>query len=283
MDPIPQKPSSPAINLFFGLIGGVTEVTIDHPWWTLKRRCQTEKQSTLQVVKQIIKEGSFQELYRGYRVNCLNMSSVTALQMGTTAVFLKLFNENTFWGKCAAAFSGGIASAVIGGPCEQVMTTQQLRSLSPFNAFRTGIQAYGIRYPFRGLPMTALREGIFSSAYQVWGHMIQNQLMNCCSSSQENHPLMQRLSQLFGGVVAGATSAYLTHPIDTIKTLQQSSAIKISSLEAAQAIFTENGVRGFYRGGVPRAGGIASAVCILTFVDEKMKGLYWHIINQEDA
>lgn len=248
-----------------GFTQGVVEVTVDHPLWTIKRQLQVEGQVNLKP----------SVLYRGYLTNLVNMSTVTALQLTTGSIFRRFFgasDDTPFSSRnMAAAYTAGIASAFFSGPFEQFMTTQQNYSLNPRASIKKGIAIHGYRYPLIGFTATTAREGIFTMGYQVWQKIAKLFILNHLHSTPLTHRQKEWVAHVSGGIAAGTVAGYASHPFDMIKTSQQSSEIKISMWQTSKKIYSRCGLFGFFKGVVPRTGGICSAVCILSYVDGKLR------------
>ena len=58
---------------------------------------------------------------------------------------------------------------------------------------------------------------------------------------------------LICGLVSGILASLLTHPADVVKTAIQASTEPYNNITIVKNIFKENGLKGFFRGFVPRA------------------------------
>ena len=58
------------------------------------------------------------------------------------------------------------------------------------------------------------------------------------------------LNNLISGYIAGAFGAFCVLPIDIIKTNIQASINKLTAIQIIKRIYNENGIRGFYKGGI---------------------------------
>ena len=63
------------------------------------------------------------------------------------------------------------------------------------------------------------------------------------------------------GAVAGAASVIGNNPIDVVKTRVQN-GVSVSSLQCARDIFVNDGIRGFYRGCLPRLNRVTLEVAL---------------------
>jgi solute carrier family 25 aspartate/glutamate transporter 12/13 len=55
---------------------------------------------------------------------------------------------------------------------------------------------------------------------------------------------------LISGYIAGAFGAFVVLPIDIVKTNIQSSIVKLDPIQIIKTIYNQNGIRGFYKGGL---------------------------------
>jgi solute carrier family 25 citrate transporter 1 len=74
------------------------------------------------------------------------------------------------------------------------------------------------------------------------------------------------------GAIAGVITVYATQPFDTVKTKTQS-ARGASTMEAFRIVFTESGVRGFWRGSTMRLGRLVFSGGIVFTVYEKVAAI----------
>jgi hypothetical protein len=127
-------------------------------------------------------------------------------------------------------------------------------------------QTNGLRGFGRGLAGTAVRDAAFSGGYLYGAKSLKDFYTQYMSPPK---------ATLAGGVSAGLLAAAVSQPADTLKTMQQSSQSKtVTPLWAlAQKTYTEQGLKGFYGGSMPRSARVVSAVTLMSTVKEKLENL----------
>ncbi len=75
------------------------------------------------------------------------------------------------------------------------------------------------------------------------------------------------------GALAGLSAAFVTIPLDTVKTRVQTTQRGLSSTRVALDLYKAEGVRGFYRGLLPRMLSMAPTSTILVVTYELVKRL----------
>ena len=74
------------------------------------------------------------------------------------------------------------------------------------------------------------------------------------------------------GAIAGASSVMGNNPIDVVKTRVQN-GMSTSSLQCAKEILTNEGVRGFYRGCLPRLNRVTIEVALAFVIYDSVVNL----------
>jgi hypothetical protein len=94
---------------------------------------------------------------------------------------------------------------------------------------------------------------------------------------------MERSSDFVAGIVAGASSNFLLHPLDVIKVRYQvadGSVGKVkyrSTINAIRTIVANEGVRGLFKGAVPGVGWLTAPVfrTVLCIISYSVPGPSW--------
>ncbi|MFO1257841.1 MAG: MC/SLC25 family protein [Gammaproteobacteria bacterium] len=266
-EPNEENPRQSFFKTFFkgtlsGGLGGALEVLVDHPLWTLKTRLQDPN---------IPRESKFtmnpRILYRGLGPNMASMMPITALQIGAAGGVKRAIantNEDKEISELCTLFSsamGGFVSATVSSPTELIMS-RQTEHQGFYATMKDMIRREGARSLGKGFWGTANRDAIFTSAYLFGVPYIKNKL--------QPH-LSEKGATLAGGVVAGTTGALLSQPFDALKTAQQVSHTHTSMWRIAKEKVRQEGLRGLYKGGVPRTLRVISAVTLISSVDQKIR------------
>ncbi|CAL8273371.1 mitochondrial glycine transporter B isoform X1 [Gadus morhua] len=120
--------------------------------------------------------------------------------------------------------------------------------VSMAGAVRSMYQTEGLRALFSGLTATLLRDAPFSGIYVMFYSQAKRAL-----PPDGNGTVYVPLVHFGCGVVAGVLASLVTQPADVVKTHIQVSASHYSTSQAIHYIYNENGLRGFFRGAVPRS------------------------------
>lgn len=237
-----------------GSVAGTIEVLVDQPWQNLKLLAQRGEKLTLNPCI----------LYRGTLVNAGSMTPVTAIQVGLDWSFRHyLFPQKTDISnteRIGSAFVAGVGSSFVSCPAEQIVTYQNKAGGNFIAAGRYLVSMGSWPVFWKALQATAMREGIFASFFLAGKPIIENRL-----------DASYGLRSFIASLSAGLSAAVLSQPFDTIKTRQQTTHSGFA--DAAKQIYRTQGPYGFFRGGMMRGIGVASAIYVMTSVNEKMDEL----------
>lgn len=216
-------------------------------------------------------------LYRGTIAHVLGMSAVIATRMSVHDVVIKYgFKTScpTIQEGVSAAYIGGIVSALWAAPMELGMTLQQttdhnLKVPNFIDTYKKVISDWGWKKGVTGVTCVGIREGVVTMGFLTFTPQFKKHL-------NEKYKINDIISSIVAGGSIGAACATVTHPFDTIKTIQQtnlrdSNFRKASSLPyVIKQIFIEDGIKGFYKGLFFRTMRVAPHVTIASFISEKL-------------
>ncbi|XP_030649260.1 mitochondrial glycine transporter A [Chanos chanos] len=121
--------------------------------------------------------------------------------------------------------------------------------VSVTGALRSVCRTEGPRALYSGLTATLLRDAPFSGIYVMFYSQTKNALPQETSVSP-----YAPLVNFSCGVLAGVLASLVTQPADVVKThIQVSPQLFKKTTDAIWYIYKEYGVRGFFRGAVPRS------------------------------
>ena len=252
---MPKENPTLAQEATSGCVAAVSEVLVNHPFWTIKTRRQQGMPFTL----------SPRVLYSGFFPNMASMMPITAAQMGSFHVFQSVLfaDSQDAWSKAASGFSAGAVAAMFAGPVEMVMTHQEPRQRFVATA-QALMKQGGVGRLYTGCAMTAMRDGGFTVGYIVAPEVIK--------------PLMQpyfesdKAAVFWSKIVAGVGAAVASQPFDTIKTAQQSAAQSVT-----------DAIKNPFKGGLWRGVRVVSAVYIMSSVKENMNTFFKQNIESPDS
>lgn len=258
-------------DMFSGSIAGIAEVVCDHPLWTMKTRMQTPGMS-FTINPRI--------LYSGFWGNAASMAPITAAQMGSYRVFSTLFNgvsqTSSSLSNALSAFAAGFVAATIACPAEMVMTeqvvaksTQVNAKLSFMSATQNILSRGGVKHLYAGFVMTGMRDGIFAVGYITAPSLIKQMLQPYVKDDSKGDKV-----NLLSKVVSGVGAAIASQAFDTVKTVQQTANPGQKLFDAIKKPYSQHGLFGYYKGGLWRDVRVASAVCIMSTVNERMVSFF---------
>jgi len=150
-----------------------------------------------------------------------------------------------------------------------------------YRSLRTVVRAGGIRGIYRGygaamavyLPFTSL----YFTTYEQTQKFLRNQVMSTERTSLDSNHDLPGYCHLLGAAFASGLSAFVTCPLDVVKTRMQTrdstSGGYRNVWHAIQSIWTTEGPRAFTKGVVPRVALFTPGLAISMTAYEKFKEL----------
>ncbi|RCK62359.1 Mitochondrial carnitine carrier [Candida viswanathii] len=237
-----------------GGFGGICAVLTGHPFDLVKVRLQTGLyKSSVQCVKETIAKDGLFGLYRGVLPPLLGVTPMFAVSFWGYDVGKKLVSS--FTGKSVdkfeikdistAGFISAIPTTLVAAPFERVKVMMQIqegaksKSMGAVVAemYRTG----GIRSIFKGTVATLARDGPGSALYFATYEWVKKELT---APGQD----LSLFAITTAGGFAGIAMWLGVFPIDTIKSTQQSSNVKVSIAQATKNIYAKGGIKAFFPG-----------------------------------
>lgn len=232
-----------------GGFGGICAVLTGHPFDLVKVRLQTGLyKSSVQCVKETIAKDGLRGLYRGVLPPLLGVTPMFAVSFWGYDVGKKLVSS--FTGKAVenfeikdistAGFISAIPTTLVAAPFERVKVMMQIQEGAKSKSmggviaemYRTG----GIRSIFKGTVATLARDGPGSALYFATYEYVKKEL----SAPGEDLSLFAITT---AGGCAGIAMWLGVFPIDTIKSTQQSSNVKVSISQATKSIYAKGGIK----------------------------------------
>lgn len=263
---------SQAESFAAGGFGGICAVVVGHPFDLIKVRLQTgspgQYKGAMDVVGKIIKTDGPRGFYRG----------VMAPLVGVTPMFAV-----SFWGYdvgkqivssispvdpakgfsiaqiSAAGFLSAIPTTAVAAPFERVKVILQLQgqaaksgaNTKQFNGaidvvkhlYREG----GLKSVFKGSVATLARDGPGSALYFATYEFLKRKLSPPAEPGAAAQPLSLGAISFAGGM-AGVAMWVPVFPIDTIKSVLQSSETPQSISQVTKSIYARGGIKAFFPG-----------------------------------
>jgi hypothetical protein len=241
-------------NATVGMTVGVIEVLILQPFNYAKNMVQQQRPISM----------SPSTMYRGVGANCINMGSCTMIQFAIGGKFKNMLLNGEerrlkVWEEMGCGAGAGLISAMVGSPLELIMIQQQRTGGKTLETIKTIANPANIARGFTG---AGIREALWTCGYLSIPPIVRNFLMDTYPETFDTRDKARIPAALLGGLFA----CYLSHPVDTIKTCMQGDIqreVYGTFTQTASRLYSESGIRGFYRGATFRYGRMVCAVFIM--------------------
>jgi solute carrier family 25 phosphate transporter 23/24/25/41 len=242
-------------SLVAGACAGMLSRTCSAPFERLKilGQCSLEPIDYVEEFKKIHKRDGPRAFWRGNMTNCIRIAPNSAIQFMTFDLLNKYSSNNFLTG----GLSGAIAMIACYplDYCRSILTVQQgKQSLKLSQFILNSIRQHGIKSIYKGLtfsmcatvPYNALNFGIYIKLIPMVEHWRENQPKQFSVSNS-----------LVSGLIAGWTTGVITYPFDIIRRRMQLRGSSwnggqmhnySSVFQCIKQIYTEYGIRGFYKG-----------------------------------
>jgi hypothetical protein len=254
-------------SVISGTFAAVAETLSLH--WTTARRFREQLKAP--------KSSSLRVLYNSLLPDLISMIPITIAQV----FFDSLLRQYMLGGgrahplstmeRMIAAAGAGFLVSPFPSYAEMLMLLQQKHSMKFFKTITFHWKHYGFTGLGRGLPICAVRDSIYTTAYLGFAPW----LSEYCRNIFQDYPSLSRnehwLPFFIAGPTGGFAAAIVTQPLDCIKSRQQSSPMKLSVRKAGQQILLEDGIKGFFAGMSGRLQRVTLGVIVLSMVNEKVQ------------
>ncbi|KAM6965024.1 tricarboxylate transport protein B, mitochondrial [Aplochiton taeniatus] len=268
-----------------GLAGGI-EICITFPTEYVKTQLQLDERANPpkykgigDCVKQTVQGHGVRGLYRGLSSLLYGSIPKSAVRFG---VFEFLSNHvrdesgrlDSTRGLLCGLGAGVMEAVLVVCPMETVKVKfiHDQSSANPkyrgfFHGVREIVRTQGVMGTYQGLTATVLKQG----SNQAIRFYVMTSLRNWYKGDNPNKAINPVLTGTFGAM-AGAASVFGNTPLDVIKTRMQGlEAHKYkNTLDCAVKIMRHEGLRGFYKGTVPRLGRVCLDVAIVFIIYEEV-------------
>lgn len=256
-----------------GVLTGVTERFLSHPVETCKVVLQNTpaSASAVQVISSRWRDKGLASFYRGIVPSTLGRGLQTSLRFHVTETVTQMTGPGT-WGKYMGGLVAGVIDTFVMAPIESTKTRTQARGVPWLTTFRDTWRNDGFLGFYRGNTATLLRQtGNLGLRFGIFFH-IESVLQSHFASTSDARP--PTWIPLAAGATAGAISAYMTNPLDLIKTQVQAysgadpNKRKLRVMEAIRKINAQDqGLwRKWFRGAWPRVAQQTPSVAVQFFL-----------------
>jgi solute carrier family 25 citrate transporter 1 len=213
--------------------------------------------------------------------NAASIVPITVMQVGLHRLIQKYLFQNPKELSEQHRINSAFASSM-SCPLEMIITPQAEKSGSFYAAGKYIVKQSNWRYLFSGLPVTAMRESMFSAFFLVGAPMLKAKMQQYCSYDYA--------TSLMAGIGAGIGATLASQGFDTLRPIRQDLALQqpVSLKDTVKKLYSTEGIYGFFKGGITCGSRIASAIAIMDLVSEKMdarcgehKAEHHHEISQK--
>ncbi|XP_024296379.1 mitochondrial glycine transporter B isoform X3 [Oncorhynchus tshawytscha] len=255
----------PALKAFMcGSLSGTCSTLLFQPLDLVKTRLQTlqntmkpgaPKVGMMTVLIQVIRTESFLGLWKGVSPSFVRCIPGVGIYFSTFYSLKQHYFQEGRAPNAGEAVLLGAGARAVAGVCMLPVTVIKTRFesgrynyVSVLGALKSVCETEGPRALFSGLTATMLRDAPFSGIYVMFYSQAKRSLPPEVSSSP-----YAPLGNFGCGVMAGVLASVVTQPADVVKTHIQVSPAHWTTKDAIRYIYTEHGLRGFFRGAVPRS------------------------------
>ncbi|XP_014030198.1 mitochondrial glycine transporter B isoform X2 [Salmo salar] len=255
----------PALKAFMcGSLSGTCSTLLFQPLDLVKTRLQTLKNNMkpgapkvgmMTVLVQVVQTESFLGLWKGVSPSFVRCIPGVGIYFSTFYSLKQHYFQEGRAPNAGEAVLLGAGARAVAGVCMLPVTVIKTRFesgrynyVSVLGALKSVCETEGPRALFSGLTATLLRDAPFSGIYVMFYSQAKRSLPPEVSSSP-----YAPLGNFGCGVMAGVLASVVTQPADVVKTHIQVSPSHWTTKDAIRYIFTEHGLRGFFRGAVPRS------------------------------
>lgn len=284
----PSKSTDPKDLLKGAILQCIEAGTVGLPFEVWKTHMGANRQlATMESFRSVYRNGGLKAFYAGY-----TPKMVESFLKGGILLYAKesiIRTTSPLIGDKSAAliggFGGGVAQVAVIGPCSFLVTaavqadkTTGAKTPTLRQQVSSTFKAQGVAGFYRGgLPLT-LRQGSNWASRQFLTELVREAFMKARGDGPGNNRALSITEEAISGVVGGMLSTW-NQPFEVLRIEAQSHAVKGGkSRSVAQTynhIMAENGIKGFFRGILPRMGLCVAQTVFMVTIPHIMKNSDW--------
>ncbi|AMD22617.1 HHL153Cp [Eremothecium sinecaudum] len=258
-------------NFFFGSIAGCIGATAVYPIDMIKTRMQAQRansryKSYLDCMVKIFSREGIRGMYSGLGPQLIGVAPEKAIKLTVNDYMREALTSRSgklsFPSEVLAGASAGACQVMFTNPLEIVKIRLQVKSESTtsptkhINALSI-VRSLGFRGLYKGAGACLLRDIPFSAIYFPSYAHFKADIFHFDPKDSNKRSRLSTWQLLVAGALAGMPAAFLTTPVDVVKTRLQIEPRKGESMyngiwHAFRTIFKEEGLRSFFKGGPAR-------------------------------
>jgi len=255
-----------------GLTGGIN-ICIVFPTEFVKTQLQLDSgrktyTGCMDVVRKTVQEKGVRGMYRGISILLTGTIPTYAVRFGTfdhlKSQFCEADGDLTPLTRLGCGLSAGVAEATLVVTWVETLKVRlisdQRKSVPQYrglvHAASSILRAEGICGLYRGLAPTILKQG----SNQAIRFSVMDSLRKWYTGGEQAKPVPKVVVAGFGAI-AGGCSVLGNTPLDVLKTRMQNRSYS-STMECARQLALKEGVRGFYKGCLPRMNRVCLEVAL---------------------
>lgn len=249
-------------SMALGAMSAAVAGTIIFPLDKAKTRLQSQGGSggLFGTLRAIVMNEGWLSLFRGLGPQLVGIAPEKALKL-TVNNYLRARFKDPSTGNVSVSreiFAGVLTAFIqmlITNPYEAVKIRLQLQENGKQKSALELVKSLGLKGMYRGYEWTLLRDVPFNAIYFTLYNVLKTEFIKHKSKKCGANTNLSAKELLFAGCVSGTVASAITTPADCIKTCVQSGSQEFANvgvLGAARIIYKQNGMRGFFRGVIPR-------------------------------
>ncbi|CAM9102361.1 unnamed protein product [Ectocarpus sp. 13 AM-2016] len=278
-----KKSSNPVVSLTSGCIAGAVEAMCVWPLEYVKTQLQLadklpagQKPKYTGVVSGLtytVRTTGFFSLYRGLAPTLVGSMPKAGIRFGGNSELKKILagkeNKKLSSGEqFLAGFGAGVLEAIFAVTPIETVKTKAIQTNAPFmQGVRTILKNEGPAGLYQGVWATIAKQGSNQGLRFMWFNKYKGII-----SDDGARPLSD-VENLLGGMSAGCFSTLGNNPFDVVKTRMQGvdAAKYKNTVDCFRQIIKDEGVKGFYKGVVPRLGRVVPGQGIIFMSYERIQ------------
>jgi len=235
---------------------------------------------SLDVVKKTIRERGIRGMYKGVSVLLCGTVPTYAVRFGTFDHLKSYFagpnGQLSPVGRLGCGLGAGVAEAALVVTWVETLKVRLIsdqRKKNPqyrglVHAASSIIRQEGFSGLYKGLTPTVMKQG----SNQAIRFFVMETLRKWYTGGDPNKTVPKPLVAMFGAM-AGGSSVLGNTPIDVVKTRMQSGSYK-STIDCARQLAAREGLRGFYKGCMPRMNRVCLEVALAFCIYDSVMDLF---------